>query len=216
MPKTNQQALESRLDGELGSFLAAAGFTPRPELNQYRRSAEEGFQCVIHSWSHYDDISMLEIHVGIRLDAVEGLAFPMTNGLPGFVPDSMTLVTPLAKLRGRRHHRYKIESEKDVEEAVDEIKKWLKEDGLPFLEKYSNLEAMDALFNDQPAKLLPYIHNAANRCLRGITLAKLTGRDNFERLVRIYRQQLELQHATDVTREKYERLVEFLRAYSEN
>lgn len=216
MPTYNQESLESRLDETLGAFLAAAGFTPRPELHQYRRAAEEGFQCVIHSWSHYDDISMLEIHIGIRLDAVEGIAFPMTNGLPGFAPDSMTLVTPLAKLRGRRHQRYEIKTEEDVQEAVGEIKEWLKEDGLPFLEKYSSLEAMDALFNDNPAKLLPYIHNASNRCLRGITLAKLTGRDDFERLVRVYRQQLEIQQAIEVTKEKYERLVEYLRMYSEN
>lgn len=216
MPVSNQDTLEATLNESLSPFLAALAFIPFPKLNQYRLASNEGFQCVIYSWSHYDDLSLLEIHVGIRLDAVENLAFPLTNGLPGFAPDSMTLVTPLAKLRGKRHQRYKIETEEDVQKAWKEIEQHLRDDGLAFLNRYSDLDAMDALFNDQPEKLLPYIYNAANRCLRGITLAKLTGRGDFDRLVRAYRQQLKLQHATDVTMEKYEQLVDLLRQYSDN
>lgn len=213
MPVSNQDKLEAALDEALSPFLAALAFIPFPKLNQYRLVGNDGFQCVLNSWSHYDDLSLLEMQVGIRIDAVESLIYPLSDGLSGFGPDSMTLLAPLAKLRGKRHQRYKIESEEDVRKAGKEIVEWLREDGLPFLDRYSDLKAMDALFNDQPEKLLPYIHNAANRCLRGITLARLAGRDDFDRLVRIYRQQLKLQRATDATLAKYDQLVNYLQQY---
>jgi hypothetical protein len=216
MPVSNQDKLEAILYEALSPFLAALAFIPFPKLNQYRLIGNDGFQCVIYSWSHYDELSLLEIQVGIRIDAVESLIYPLSDGLSGFGPDSMTLVTPLSKLRGKRHQRYKIESEEDVRKAAKEIVEWLREDGLPFLDRYSQLEAMDELFNDQPEKLLPYIHSAANRCLRGITLAKLTGRDDFERLVRVYRQQLQLQRAANLTLARYDQLVDLLRQYLEN
>ncbi len=210
------QALEKQVEEVLGAFLEEFDFQWYPKFRQYRRETNLGFQCVILAFTHYEDLSLLEAHAGIRLDAVENLAFPFTRGLSGFRDDSMTLVTPLSRLFGRRHQRFELATEADAAKAAQEIVGQLEAEGLSFLNRYFNLRKMDILFNEEPEKLLPYIHNAANRCLRGITLARLTRRDNFEALVRAYRRQLRLQYAADTTLERFEQLVNILRNYSEN
>jgi len=213
---TKAQILESRVDEALQPFLEDLDFQWYAAGQQYRRETNLGFQCVITAFTHYDDLSLLEVHAGIRLDAVENLAFPFTNGLSGFRGDSMTLVTPIARLFGRRHQRYELATTKEADEAARDIISRLESEGLSFLDRYFNLSRMDALFNEEPEKLLPYIHNAANRCLRGITLARLARRDNFDQLVRAYRQQLRLQYATENTLARFDQLVNILRNYSEN
>ena len=97
------QALEKQVEEVLGAFLEEFDYQWYPKFRQYRRETNLGFQCVILAFTHYEDLSLLEAHAGIRLDAVENLAFPFTRGLSGFRDDSMTLVTPLSRLFGRRH-----------------------------------------------------------------------------------------------------------------
>ena len=213
---SSAQVLEERVEAVIGEFLEDFDFQWQAPLHQYRRETNLGFQCVILAFSHYDDLSLLEAHVGIRLDAVENLAFPFTNNPAGFRGDSMTLVTPLARLFGRRHERHELATEADADAAASQIVRQLESEGLSFLNRYFNSRLMDVLFNEEPEKLLPYLHNATNRCLRGITLARLTQRDDFETLVRAYRQQLSLQHATEAAIARFEQLVNILRTYSEN
>lgn len=213
---SSAQVLEERVESVIGDFLEDFDFQWHSSLHQYRRETNLGFQCVILAFSHYEDLSLLEAHVGIRLDAVENLAFPFTNNPAGFRGDSMTLVTPLARLFGRRHERHELATEKEADAAARQIVQQLESEGLPFINRYFNLRRMDALFNEAPEKLLPYLHNATNRCLRGITLARLTQRDDFEALVRACRQQLRLQFATEAAIARFEQLVNILRTFSEN
>ncbi len=210
------QVLEKRVEEVLGAFLEDFDFQWYPKFQQYRRETNLGFQCVFLAFTHYDDLSLLEAHVGIRLDAVENLAFPFIRGLSGLRNDSLTLLTPLSRLFGRRHQRFELATEAEAGKAAREIVGQLQAEGLSFLNRYFNLRKMDVLFNEEPEKLLPYLHNAANRCLRGITLARLTQRDRFEELARAYRQQLRLQHTTGATLARFDQLVNILRNYSEN
>ncbi len=197
-------------------FFEERGFQYRPAVQQFRREAPGGFQCVIFSATAYADTVVFEAHLGIRLESVEGLAFPYTNGLPGFSADSMTLVTPAARLRGKRFERRQLDSLAAADAALAATFRFLEADGLPFLNRYSDLPAMDELYNSEPMRPLDLVHNQTNRCLRGVTLARLAGRDDFDRLVRIYRQQLNILHAPDFAVRKYEELVRFLRSYSPN
>ncbi|MCB0617109.1 MAG: hypothetical protein KDC75_27520, partial [Phaeodactylibacter sp.] len=82
---------------------------------------------------------------------------------------------------------------------------------------YSNLENMEALFNETPEKALPFVHNQANRCFRAVVLAQLLLRKDFEQLAATYRHRLEKELFVPLpTLDKYTRLVNFLSFYSQN
>lgn len=208
--------LRQQVLDHLKAYLAQRDFFYVPAWNQFRRLTPTGFQSVIVSWSPYPDQSVLEIHVGVRHDAVENLAFPFTNGLPGFQPNSMTLVTPLARLYDEPHQRFGVATEADVKEVLPLIISRLQTRGVSFLEKYTRLEALDALFNARPGEPVQLVHNQLHRCLRAIAVARLVLRRDFESLGAFYRRQLGFLAAPAAILERYERLLLYLRSYYPN
>lgn len=201
----------------LAEQLKHYGFDWLPRLHQFRRSSEHGFSCLILSSSPATEGSIMEAHIGLRLDAVENLSFPFTNGLPGFQPDSMTLVTPMARLYGQRFQRLNLKDEKDQEAAAQLFGAQLKETGLPFIKQYSTISALDQLFNDAPSNPLSLVHNQINRCFRGIVLAKLVHRPDFKEVAQAYAHVLsEKLYAPEQTIAKFHRLCDFLLHYSMN
>ncbi len=217
MQHPNISAQESQIALALAPALKSAGFDWLPRLHQFRRSHEEGFSCLILSLSEYETDSLIEAHLGLRIDHVENLAFPFTNGLPGFQPDSMSLVTPMARLFGKRFERLTVTDEASIGEAVQHFREQLAEKGLPFLQQYSRLQSLDELINDNPQATVPLLHNQINRCFRAIVTAKLLQRPDFLQLTAHYRQFLEEElYAPAQTLEKYERLRHFLEQYSMN
>ena len=208
---------ESWVAERLKPFFKEQGFTWLPHLHQFRKSTERGLTCVIIAVSDYDDCSLLEAHLGVRIDEVENLTFPFTNGLPGFQPDSMTIVTPLSRLNGRPFERFELRDEDSADEAVSAIRIQLQQKGLHFINHYSSLEKMEALYNETPEKALVFVNNQANRCFRAVVLAQLLLRKDFEQLADTYRHHLEKELFTPhATLDKYTRLVDFLRFYSQN
>ncbi|MEQ8703297.1 MAG: hypothetical protein RIC19_05230 [Phaeodactylibacter sp.] len=201
----------------LASQLKQHGFDWLPRLHQFRRSTEHGFSCLILSSSPAAEGSIMEAHIGLRLDAVENLSFPFTNGLPGFQPDSMTLVTPIARLYGQRFQRLSLRDEKDREAAAQLFGAQLEESGLPFINQYSHIQALDLLFNHDPMAPLALVHNQINRCFRGIVLSKLVQSPDFEEVAKAYVSALEGKlYAPEPTLAKFHRLSDFLRHYSMN
>lgn len=204
--------MQELLQEELGQ----RGLEWIPHLHQFRQIFTGGFFCVILSISGYPDCALAEVHIGIRLDEVEQLTFPHTNSTAGFQPNSMTLVTPLARLFGKRMQRFEIFNQEDAASAAWTVEKQLTQRGLLFLAKLQRVQDMDQLYNKQPELPIPYLHNAIHRCFRGIALAKLVERPGFEALCETYRRVLANRFAPKPTRAKYERLVQFLRNYSQN
>ena len=193
------------------------GFDWLPRLHQFRQSTENGFSCLILSSSPANSGSIMEAHVGLRIDDVENLAFPFTNGLPGFQPDSMTLVTPMARLYNQRFQRLALQDERDQKATARLFGAQFKEKGLPFVEAYSKLSDLDHLFNHAPSDPLPLVHNQINRCFRGIVIARLTQRQDFEAVTQAYATALrDSLYAPDATIAKFDRLAGFLRHYSMN
>ena len=193
------------------------GFDWLPRLHQFRRSTEKGFSCLILSSSPATEGIMIEAHIGLRLDAVENLAFPFTNGLPGFQPDSMTIVAPLANLYGKRFQLLNLKNEKDQVAAAKLFITQFEDKGLPFIEEYNELSELNQLFNLSPSTTLSIVHNQINRCFRGLVIAKLSQSPDFEKIAEAYQQMLTNKlYATDQAVQKFERLKWFLQHYSMN
>jgi hypothetical protein len=208
---------EQQLAQALHPLMRSKGYDWLPRLHQFRKSTENGFTCLILSTTAYEKESLTEAHLGIRIDHVENLAFPFTNGLPGFQPDSMSLVTPMARLFEQRYQRLPLAGEKSVEEATSQLKGQLESKGFAFLQQYSQLSQLDELLNAQPEAPVPYLHNQINRCFRAIVTAKLLQRQDFAALTEHYASLLaDSLYAPEATKAKYQRLRHFLLHYSMN
>ena len=207
---------KQRVVSGLALFLQPMGFVYVAQWNQFRRPTQTGFQSIIISMANYSDVSLLEIHLGVRQDTVENLAYPFTNGLLGFKPNSMTLVTPLAKLHGHSFQRFEVSISTDLRPILQEIQTQLNKGGFSFLDKYISLNELDNLFNRHPNHPLPLVHNQVNRCIRGIVMSKINKQPGFEALTQMYRDRLEALRVPQQTLDKYDRLRSYLRSYSSN
>lgn len=208
---------EGQIAEALAPLLQAKGYDWLPRLHQFRRSTEKGFTCVILSLSPFEDRAFAEMHLGVRIDDVENLAFPFTNGLPGFQPDSMTLVTPIAQLFGQRYERFELDPQEGPAHAIQCFEQQLEMQGLAFLEQHNDLSTLEQVFNESPGERLPLVHNQINRCFRGLVMAKLKQRPVLDELAAQYGQALSEQcFAPQATLDKFDRLYAFLKHYSMN
>jgi len=213
---TTYEQRESWIFTPLIPFFAEAGFTYLPTLKQFRKEQPNGFRTVVISISHYENSSVVEAHLGIRLESVEQMAFQFTMGLTGFQQDSHTLITSIGRLKDKKYERYSIAQVEEAEQAIRAIQHFMQQDGFGFLEKYSSAKALDCLFNEQPDEPLSLVYNNFNRCLRGVVLAHLTHRENFEALIQTYLHELRATATPPPLQDRFIRLVQFLSSYSPN
>ncbi len=187
-----------------------------PELNQYRQEFDGGFRCVILTVTPYEEGLYLEAHLGVRIDAVEDMVYPLLNGLSSFKNHSMTLVTPLNKVVGEQNIREFAETAKDEDRLVAQIQIQLSRKGFSFLRQCSSIKALDELFNEHPLQKLTLVNNQYYRCFRGLVLAHLCNRNSFQELTAFYRSRLFREGAIEPIRDNFEKLVSFLQNYSSN
>ncbi|MEL7021310.1 MAG: hypothetical protein AAGK47_06880 [Bacteroidota bacterium] len=200
----------------LKPYFQARAYEWNSSLHQFRRQTDQGFTCIIISISPYPDVSIVEFHLGIRLDDVENVAYPYTNGLSGFRPDSMTLVTPLSRLYQQPFQRFTVANESDVQLATTTLIQQLEDLGWDFLDTYQHRPNLEQLFNQEPTSPLRWTHHQVHRAMRGITLAKLNQRQDLPQLIKQYEQLLVRQYATELEQVNFEALCQFLLNYSPN
>jgi hypothetical protein len=196
--------------------LEAAGFSWHAPLHQFRRATPAGFVCVILAVSDFVDSALVEAHLGIRIDRVERLVFDHLNGAPGFRADSMTLVTPLARLYERRSQRFAVSDRASAAAAATQVAQQLDERGLSFLDTFSELLPLERLFNGAPEETVSLLHNPIHRCFRGLALAKLGDRPDLPALYATYREQLKEPYAADWALVPFTALAQGLLGYSLN
>ncbi|MEM6321896.1 MAG: hypothetical protein AAF960_29825 [Bacteroidota bacterium] len=192
------------------------GFNLLPNKHQFRRRTELGFQTLILSTSHYDDITIFELHLGIRNEVIEKMAFQFTNGLPLFQRDSMTLVTSMGKLQGLAFQRFDIKKEADAEGAMRQVALFQETVGWGWLEKHQGAKAIHGALNKLPLEKTILMSNQIYRCFRGLVAAKLTNQFNYAELELEYRDYLKWLRAPDYQLLIFDRLRRFLKDYSAN
>ena len=198
---------------ELARLVRERGFEWLPQRAQFRKRTYRGFSNLLLSFSNYADGVMVEGHCGIRVDAVEDTVYQYTNGFREFQPDSHTLITSTGRLEGELTRRRLVQSREHALKVALEIFGTVDEKGEGFWQRYSDLEALDTLFNqpdDETAQLVP---NLSYACLRGLVVAKLINRPNFEELVELHRKRLHYLPTNPVVQIGYESLVAALRGH---
>ncbi|MEN0003254.1 MAG: hypothetical protein AAF798_03890 [Bacteroidota bacterium] len=192
------------------------GFELHTKLNQFRKITPNGFQTLIVSLSPYDEMCVLEIHLGIRNHQVENIVFPFTNGLPGFRQDSMTVVTSMGRIAGKRFWRFELREMHDLNLALATIREFMQQQGWDFLNQHTPLTTLESTLQQDQQRAVPLIQNVAHRCMRSLVIHKLLYRPHFEQLVATHQTIFEVQVSNPALRKRYEELVIFLRHYSMN
>lgn len=212
----NTTTVENWIVAELRPHLEAADFAWYAPLHQFRRATPAGFVCVILSVSDFVDSALVEAHLGIRIDRVEELVFDHLNGAPGFRRDSMTLVTPLARLYDQRSQRFPVSDRAGAGTAAARIAEQLAERGLAFLDTFADVLPLERLFNGAPESTLPLLHNPIHRCFRGLALAKVGEHPDLPDLYDTYRERLKTPYDADWALVPFTRLAQHLLGYSLN
>ncbi|MDX2301299.1 MAG: hypothetical protein NW226_00810 [Microscillaceae bacterium] len=192
------------------------GFDLVLEKKQFRKKNASGFQCIIPSVSVYQQVAYIEIHLGLRHQAVEELLVQFSNHPLEYQSDTCTVLVSIGKLLNRKYFRYKAHTEADIRRIGEDIQKFMDEQGLHFLQEASKIMVLDSLLNAEPEISNIYCYNHFHRCLRGIILAKMTQNPDFERLGRIYKQNLLRHHVPLEQSRNFDKLLNFLEKFSLN
>jgi hypothetical protein len=204
------------LQEDMSPWMQERGFDWLPAWKQFRRTDSMGFGCVILSVSDYPDLSLAEVHLGLRINDCERLVFPYLNNAPGFRNESMTLVTPLGKLANIHPLRLSIKDRESARAAANEFYTQLQTRGFDHLEIFQSPEALHRLYNTNPEQRLHLVNNQVHRCFRGAALGYLRQTTDFDGLCNQYRRVLRELFAPEDTRLRFERMVDNLNSASLN
>ncbi|MEM6767158.1 MAG: hypothetical protein AAF655_19630, partial [Bacteroidota bacterium] len=171
---------------EMGEEMGNRNYLPISAKQQFRRTDFVGFQNCLFNISTYEDVIILEVQLGIRIQEVEDIVFPYTRSSLSFKNDSHTLLISQAKLIGTSIKRYKVRDVYELDYAIHQLNNFLWSQGFPFLDENRSLAKAESLLNAHPRSPSLFFHNQFHRCLKGITAAYLIKRPDRHKLADIY------------------------------
>lgn len=173
------------------AFFQERGFEYLPEWKQYRQTSEKGFKNVVFATKIYDKEYVVEVNLGLRLDAVEELVYPYLRHLKAYAEQSTSFICSVGRILEQPYWRYSYATQAAFAEAVAHFRQFLTEKGLPLLSDMYSLEALDELYNQAPAQPAALTYNQRDRAFRGLAIAALLQRDDVGALYKAHRQRLE-------------------------
>lgn len=192
------------------------GYEPLPAKNQFRKRTAKGFRSVIFSVSGATNEQLLDIHFGVRFDIIENLVHQFLSEPRFLEKESNTIIASLPQLKHAPIGQFFIPDKISLERACDEIAIFMQEKGFRFLDACDSLRRIDAKINRKPHQPCLYMASHIHRCFKGIIIARLLQRNDFETLITIYKNHLCSRRASSRTIENFNRLVTYLKCFSFN
>lgn len=126
--------------------------------------------------------------MGIRINSIEEIYHTTSGFEEKYQKSTPTISTSIESfLNDGKEHRFTLEEENQINNAVIVFLDIFRNISLPFFEKYSSLKAIDAVLNENPQDTS--LTGAIFKGSKGLILAKLTNRYNYPELVKIYTDQ---------------------------
>lgn len=201
--KTTPEDRKRWLYAAMSSVCEPRGFRLLAAQHQFRRPTRCGFQTVIVSLSPDPSSTLFEVHLGVRHDDVESLAFGHTGGLPLFRNDSMTLVASTAKLQDKSSERFEVVAQQDADAAVKTVVEFLEGEGWDWLDAHQQLEDIHRALNPRPLRRTRLLPNQIHRCFRGLAVAQLLDDPDYDELAAAYDDFLVQIHAPEYQRKRF-------------
>ncbi len=208
--------LESELHALLNDFFATRDFVLKPTLKQYRRETSAGFQNFILSFSKSQQEFYLDVNIGVRIEHIEQIAQQFLETLPAFQLETNTLIVSVGKLNNNKYFRYRIGTADDLPLVSEQVKEFVTQQGLPFVEQYASLKRVDGALNKHPETPCKYLYNQTHRYFKGLVAAKLAHNPKFAELADFYFARLEAMKTSEDRMNQFVSMTNFLTYYSEN
>ena len=167
---------EARLLDDLGPRVHEYGFSNKAIGQSFHRMTEAGRQTLHIAFIEHEDDFDVTADVAIRVDVLEKMVNSDNKQLTAFEKsDKASFGAELGNLEAGKQRRWSITSESEIPEVADSIIAALRNIGLPYLERYSDLRLMLETLakNDRGAWLHAPVHES--RCKRILALAVITG-----------------------------------------
>lgn len=172
----------------LGPKLEPFGFNAVRREQSFFRHAD-GRRDRFHLIMLTSGDTALEPTIGVRWDAVESI-FHRTSGFTEGRKATDTVGVHLRNVYGGAGYHLILRSESDIAKATSRLLDIFHMHAEPYYERYTTLAEVDCSLNDRPREKAVHTIASLDRCCKGLIVAKLVGRDNYDELVSVYREKM--------------------------
>ena len=134
---------------------------------------------------------IVEPDIGIRSHEVESLYHQWSGFSERDAVHTATIGGALPNIFDRKYE-VEIKQKRDVKNAVETLRQWYVELGVPFFEENSSLVKMDEILNSEPSQYCDFA-GSLSRESKGLIIARLLNRTDFEELCEIYDERIKKQ-----------------------
>ncbi|AHM61456.1 hypothetical protein D770_16010 [Flammeovirgaceae bacterium 311] len=207
---------EKHIYNSLNPLFKDKGYELLPFQKQFRLPTRNGYRAALIAVNGTRYEQTIDLHLGIRLDIVEDLVNQFIRDLPVNHKENTTITASYGRLTEQPYKRFLVKDEADISAVCKRIESFMTGKGFKFLESFDRLRKIDGLINRKPEQACYLLNSQIIRCFKGIALAKMTHRTDFNRLVKTYLNYLHKQWAPQAVIDNYKKFVRFLRFYSLN
>lgn len=158
----------------------------------------------------YSPIFQIELFLSVRIDKVENIVNKfIPNRNPQFMKYTETIGTSYKELSGAKENLIEISTEKELDNAINEFIKIIRDKGLAFFEKHKNIEIVNAKKKEQ---ILNKEYNVIGNVMQSLTLMKLCNDTDFDILCDKYKELYVPFVGQEITgRKALDNLIEYLK-----
>lgn len=207
---------EKHIYKHLQPIFHSHGYKNIPGRQQFRKESPQGFKNVHFTVCGNAEEPLIKIHLGIRINKVEDLLEQFLQEPGKNSGDKLTVAASVSRFFQQSHRPALLTDERKFRDNYQEITSFMKQKGFRFLESMSRLKRIDGLLNRKPELPSPFMPNQMHRCFKGIAMASILHRTDFDKLVTIYSSYLYSHWASTEVMDNFKRLVNYLRYFSFN
>lgn len=172
----------------LTPFMEGWGYKLFKSRYQYTRKFANGFLSIHFGTVNYFPEYQLNVGLVVRIDEVMDIVSKFSGGNMAYAKYWACFSRDIHTIKNAPNNNpdfTDIYTPEDVTEVSLHIKSYLATEGFEFLENCRDLIFLDSFFNDDIFNLHPAILEDLH-ALRGVTIAKLSARPDYEKLIADY------------------------------
>ncbi|MDI1323495.1 MAG: hypothetical protein PSV36_12155 [Algoriphagus sp.] len=190
-------------------FFRDFGFEYDSAEKLFYKSFPQGNQVIYLNFSEYSDINYLEYSLGIRIHQVEQLIHEFLPTVMDYADKSITLIQTPDKISKKLPPRYIIETEAQVQEAMEKAENFFKTLGFPWLDTMIdpfNLEKEFTARKDKPFQSQNFVYNA----FRSVALSRFYSSDDYPVLRQFYLEKIKEKDMTPFSIAAFLKFLDYL------
>lgn len=207
---------EQAFGHSLRPFFKQHGFEYLPELKQFRKLYNHGYQNVVIAPQSATGAVHFQVTFGTRFHMVERcLDFFEGHHKYGYIYRNTTL-TSLHRYLEVSNFKLTAETAEGLRRAHQYIESFFVKSGFDFLDQLTNLDLVERAYNESPLADSPLVLNQELRCFRGLIMAYLTQNRDLEELHDRYIERLIQMNAPADRLHRFSDLFDYLRNFGLN